>query len=436
MRNTRRSLSCTLILFAIGVFSSALAQSRPNIILILSDDLGYNDLSSYGSTEIRTPNIDSLARDGVRLRNAYSNAPVCTPTRVALMTGRYQQRSGFEWVIDYDERERGLPASEPGLPRFLKNQGYVTGAFGKWHLGYKPEFGPNAHGFDEFFGFLAPDLDYYAHTEALGQPGLYENTDLVQKPGYLTDLITERAVSFIERHKSQPFFLYVPFNAPHWPFQAPDRSDDVRGEKTYGPRNGNRADYIEMVRRMDTGVGRILRALDATGVAGNTLVVFTNDNGGERFSDNRPFFHGKYTLWEGGLRVPCLMRWPGKIAPSTVSDQMLITMDITAMLLGVGGVPPSLLPKLDGEDLLPVMLGKEKPHERTFFWSMAAAQGGQKAARRGRWKYVRERVELLFDLDADPAERINLAYRNPKVVAELREAVDQWVKETKASVSR
>lgn len=425
-------------LLAVMFPHEVIAQSPPNIVLILSDDLGYNDLSCYGANEVRTPHIDSLAKDGVRLTQAYANGAVCTPTRVALITGRYQQRSGFDWVIDYTERDRGLPADGQGLVRLLKQQGYATGAFGKWHLGYKPEYGPNAHGFDEFFGFLAPDLDYYAHTEAKGGPGLYENTQLVERSGYLTDLITERAIAFIEKHtsgpKAVPFFLYVPYNAPHWPFQAPNRPDDVRNSETYGPQNGNRADYVRMVERMDLGVGQILNALAKAGVDRNTLVIFTNDNGGERFSDNKPLFHGKYTLWEGGIRVPCVMRWPGNIPKGTVSNQMLITFDITATILAVAGVSPLADRKLDGHNLMRILTGKQKEQERIFFWRMAPAQGGQKAARKGKWKYVREvRGELLYDLATDPSERVNLAYRYPEILSELRKAVDDWETDIKGS---
>ena len=248
----RQRLLCILfsILFPALIWGQA-NNSKPNIILILSDDLGYKDLSSYGSKEIKTPHIDSLARDGVKLLQAYANGFVCTPSRVALMTGRYPQRAGFEYVIM--DRDRGLSTKETILARMLKEHGYVTGAFGKWHLGYKAEYGPNAHGFDEFFGFLGSDLDYYAHHDNSGTPGLYDNTQLVNRSGYLTDLITDRAVSFIEKHLKEPFFLYVPYNAPHWPFQPPNRPQDVRDRTTYSPLNGNRADYIRMVEQMDVG---------------------------------------------------------------------------------------------------------------------------------------------------------------------------------------
>lgn len=409
------------------------SNSKPNIILILSDDLGYNDLSSYGSKEIKTPNIDSLARDGVKLLQAYSNGFVCTPTRVALMTGRYPQRAGFEWVITSQERDRGLSTKETILASRLKGYGYATGVFGKWHLGYKAEYSPNAHGFDEFFGFLGSDLDYYGHQDGGGTPGLYENTELVNRSGYLTDLITDRAVSFIEKHQQAPFFLYVPYNAPHWPFQPPNRPQDVRDRNTYGPINGNRADYIRMVEHLDAGVGRILQALEKSGLTKNSLIIFTNDNGGERFSDNRPFFHSKYTLWEGGIRVPCLMKWQGRIPKGAISNQPLITVDITTTILAAAGVTPEPSWKVDGQNLLPILTGTQKPQERAFFWRQAMAQGGQRAMRKGDWKYVRDRVELLFNLKEDPAERINLSYKYPEVLLEMRKAVAAWEKEIKDS---
>jgi arylsulfatase A-like enzyme len=402
---------------------------RPNILFILVDDLGYGDLGCYGSRSIRTPNVDKLAKDGVRLTDCYSAACVCSPTRAALITGRYPQRAGFEWVIRYTEKERGLPATDSSLPRLLKKGGYATGLFGKWHLGYKPEFGPNAHGFNEFFGFLAADLDYYAHKDASGDPGLYENTKLVEEKGYLTDLITDRALAFLKKHASGPFFLEVAYNAPHWPFQVPGRADDVRNKKTYGLENGTRADYTKMVEHLDSGVGKLLAELDRLGLAKETLVIFTNDNGGERLSDNGPLFHGKYTLWEGGIRVPCIVRWPGVIPAATTSAQPVITMDLTATVLAAAGIAIPAGTTLDGEDVLPVLTGKQQGKERVFFWRLQrpGELSGQKAARRGKWKYVLDReVELLFDLEADPGERKTLAYKNPELVGELRKALADW----------
>ncbi len=420
-----------LILVAVVLYER-LADSpnstKPNILLIVVDDLGYADLGCYGAKDIRTPNIDRLAGEGVRLTDCYA-FPVCSPTRAALMTGRYPQRTGFDWVIRYTEKSRGLSAKNPSLAGLLKKQGYATALFGKWHLGYKPEFGPNAHGFDEFFGFLAADLDYYAHTDANGDPGLYENTKLVENKGYLTDLITERSLAFLKKNKKGPFFLEVAYNAPHWPFQPPDKPDDRRTARTYGPETGTRADYVRMVERLDEGVGKLLGALDDAGLAKDTLVIFLNDNGGERLSDNGPLFHGKYTLWEGGIRVPCVMRWPAALPAKTVSSQPVIAMDLTASILTAAGVELPTENPLDGEDVLPILSGQKPPRERTFFWRLPRPDDnfGQKAVRRGKWKYVYDReMELLFDLEKDIGEKRNLAFKHPEVVTELRAALAKW----------
>ncbi len=425
-------LLCNLVLAALP--RPALAENgppagRPNVLLIVADDLGYADLGCYGGKEIRTPHLDRLAEQGLRLTDFYVSSPICTPTRASLITGRYPQRFGFDWVIRYDEKDRGLPSRGGSLPQLLRKRGYATALFGKWHLGYKPRFGPNAHGFDEFFGFLAADLDYFAHTDANGDPGLYTNAKLCEEKGYLTDLITAHALAFLKRDRKGPFFLEVAYNAPHWPFQAPDRPDDRRTKTTYGPEVGTRSDYVKMVERMDQGIGKLLAALDETGAAKNTLVLFLSDNGGERLSDNGPFFHGKYTLWEGGIRVPCLLRWPGVLPEKKVSHQPAIVMDLTASLLAAAGaVPPPDAP-LDGEDVLPIFSERRPARERTFFWRLPRPDGpfGQKAVRRGRWKYVYDReMDLLFDLEKDPGERRNLAYRHPEVVKALRSARAEW----------
>jgi arylsulfatase A-like enzyme len=402
--------------------------ATPNILLIVADDLGYADLGCYGGKDIRTPNLDRLAQDGVRLTDCYA-FPVCSPTRAALITGRYPQRDGFDWVINYKEKDRGLSAKHPTLAGLLKKQGYATALFGKWHLGYKPEYAPNAHGFDEFFGFLAADLDYYAHTDANGDPGLYENVNLVETKGYLTDLITARSLAFLKKNAKGPFFLEVAYNAPHWPFQPPDKPEDRRNLRTYGPEVGTRADYVQMVERMDEGVGKLLDALDDAGVAKDTLVIFLNDNGGERLSDNGPLFHGKYTLWEGGIRVPCMLRWPDVLPAKTVSNQAVIAMDLTASILTAAGVEPPAAKPLDGEDIVPLLSGKKPPRERTFFWRLPRPDGrfGQMAVRRGKWKWVYDReMELLFDLEKDIGEKRNLAFQHPDVVKELRTALMEW----------
>jgi arylsulfatase A-like enzyme len=398
---------------------------KPNVVLILTDDMGYADPSCYGSKDIRTPHVDRLAKEGVRLTDFYSNGPVCTPTRAGLMTGRWQQRVGLEWAIGPGMKVPGLPQSEICLSKMLKPAGYATALCGKWHLGYKPEFAPNAHGFDEFYGLLSGNVDHYSHKEINGDPDWYENTKLLEVKGYSTDLITERAVDFINRKSKEPFFLYLAYNAVHWPFQAPGRPEDVRTRESWF--GGTRKDYAAMTEAVDAGVGKVLEALDRLKLADNTLVIFTNDNGGERLSDNGPLFHHKATVWEGGIRVPCVLRFPGRLPAGKISDQPGISMDLTATVLAACGVAPPADRKLDGIDLLPVLSGKSGPVERTLFWRIDRKDRLQKAVRQGKWKYVRDgNIDLLFDLSADVGERRDLAYHHPEKVAELRKKLADW----------
>lgn len=420
------AVAALLLLTALAAAQSAKAPpKRPNVVLILVDDMGYGDLSCYGCRDIKTTHIDKLAAGGVRLTDFYSNGPVCTPTRAALMTGRWQQRVGLEWAISPGMKEPGLPAKETSLARMLKDAGYGTGMFGKWHLGYKPEFGPNAHGFDEFSGLLSGNVDHYSHKENNGEHDWYENEKNTEVKGYSTDLITARAVDFIKRKGKDPFFLYVPYNSVHWPFQPPDKPDDVREKATW--HNGTRKDYAAMLQRIDDGVGQITRALEDARVADNTLVIFTDDNGGERLSDNGPLFHHKATLWEGGIRVPCILRWPGTIPAGAVSNQPAITMDLTATILAACEVKPPEGRALDGVNLLPVLTGKADMPVRAFFWRIDRADRKQKAVRMGNWKYVRDgAIEMLFDLSRDVGERKDLGYQNPEKLADLRKLLADW----------
>ena len=401
---------------------------KPNVVVFLTDDLGYADIGPYGAKDIRTPNLDRLARQGVRFTDCYSNGPVCTPTRAGLMTGRYQQRVGLEWAITPTDRGKGLPVRETTIARMLKDNGYATALIGKWHLGAEVEYGPNAHGFDYFFGITGGNVDHYSHLNRLGDPDLWENTRRIERHGYMTDLIAERAVAWLDEHAKEPFFAYVAFNAVHWPFQPPGRPDLVRNPKTWY--DGTRRDYAGMTESVDAAVGRVLAALDRHGVAQNTLVIFTNDNGGERLSDNQPTFHHKATLWEGGIRVPGLVRFPGRIPAGKNTPQVAISMDFAATILAATGTQPPAGRTLDGIDLLPVLRGQKPPADRTLFWRIDRADRKQKAAREGRWKYVRDgSIEMLFDLDRDPGERVNLGYRRPEVLARLRAAVDDWERE-------
>lgn len=418
----------------------------PNVILVMMDDLGYGDLGSYGAPDARTPNVDRLARQGVRLTSAYANGPVCTSTRAALISGRYQQRVGLEWVLTGSpaDRERGLPVTGTSLPALLKTAGYASGLVGKWHLGWKPEFRPNAHGFDEFFGFLSGAHDYYSEA-ADGPPDLYENATPVEPSGYLTDEITRHAVSFITRHSgAEPFFLEVAYNAVHWPFEPPGRPPSEAERRVPRPLRqmpgdslaATRQDYVKMLERADQGVGEILSALDRLDLADNTLVIFTNDNGGEWLSRNAPLFHRKGTLWEGGIRVPLILRWPGVLPAGRTSAQAAITMDLTASILAAAGVrlPPGYHP--DGMDILPILRGKAPLRDRRLFWRIAQPNRRQQAVRSGRWKLLVDGGQLLlFDVVGDPSERTDLAARHPEIVGKLKHLLADWERDVGGGVS-
>ncbi len=436
-----------------GVFSlcgpasataAPLARSRPNIVFVLIDDFGYADSGPYGAKDIRTPHMDRLAREGVRFTDFYANAPVCTPTRCGFMTGRWQQRVGFEWAMGFtaesfrrvdgrlvpekDVHGLGLPTSVPTLPKWLKAAGYATGAFGKWHLGYKDEYNPTKHGFDEYFGELLGHSDYYTHAYYDGTYALRDGLKPVRVEGYLTDLINRRAVEFVRKHAEEPFFLYVPHLAVHCPYQPPGRpTPSVSKETMY---DGDRRTYAAMVEKVDEGLGMLLAELDRLGLADNTLVVFSSDNGGERYSDNAPLFHHKSTLWEGGIRVPCLMRWPARLPAGNVTHQAAITMDLTATFVAAAGAKPAAERPLDGIDLVPILSGAEPARERTFAWRISRATRQQKAVRHGTWKYIQDgNVEMLFDLAADIGERRDLSFARPEKFAELKQRLREWESE-------
>ena len=311
-------------------------EPRPNVVFVLVDDMGYADVGCYGAKDIRTPNVDRLAREGTRMTDFYSNGPVCSPTRCGFITGRWQQRAGLEWALgvtsqcfvrdsqgqgqgqtlrpDPNFKQFGLPAraGAPTLARLLADSGYATACIGKWHLGWTPECSPAAHGFGTAFGIYGGNADLYSHKGRDGTDDLYENGKPVHEEGYLTELLTRRAERFIAENRDRPFFLYVPYNAVHWPFQPPGRPDLVRSYATWY--EGDRRVYAQMVEAIDSGVGAIRAALERAGLLDKTLFIFSNDNGGEvRLTSNRPLFHHKATVWEGGIRVPCILRWPGHL---------------------------------------------------------------------------------------------------------------------------
>jgi len=428
--------SFRIVLFSAGMaFLSAASlhvqgqagnPQRPNVVLIITDDVGYGDFGAYGAPDIKTPNIDRLARDGVKLTDFYA-APVCTPTRASLISGRYQQRVGLEDALTSEgPRDQGLLPTGRSLPQLLRNSKYATGLIGKWHLGWKPEFDPSEHGFDYFFGFKSGAIDFYTHESAGGLPDLFENKEPVHVDGYMTDLITARAVRFIEQHAREPFFLDVSYNAAHWPFQVPDHYSKAARVPYQGPLENpspTRADYAAMLERADEGVGQIMRTLERLGLERNTLVIFTNDNGGEWLSRNAPLFNRKGTLWEGGIRVASIFRWPGRLPAGKSSDQPGIFMDLTSSILAATNTPVPRDARLEGLNLLPILEGRSPHVERTFFWRTA----NQKAVRRGDWKLlVNGTAMFLFNLRADISERVDLAAQRIDLIREMRPLIAAW----------
>jgi arylsulfatase A-like enzyme len=417
--------------------------------MFIMDDLGYGDVGSYGAPDVKTPNIDRLAREGVKLTDFYANHANCSPTRTGFITGRYQQRYGIESPLTALENEtRHLPPSDTSLPRLLKNAGYATGLFGKWHLGARAESGPNRHGFDEFWGFRFGAVDYYTHhvstspTVKLPAPihDLYLNEQPTTSTSYLTDEITERAAAFIEQRAGAPFFVEVAYNATHWPFQRPELPEGKRGYANT-IESGTRADYVAMLERADQGIGRILGVLDRLKLAPNTLVIFTSDNGGEWLSRNAPLFHRKSTLWEGGIRVPLLMRWPGRLKAGLTSRQVGITMDLTASILAAAGVTPPASYRPEGIDLIG-SLQKGAIVERTLFWRLPGppvtpGPPQQRAVRRGNWKYLQDRGQnFLYDLGTDPGEQRDLAQSHIALWQELRALADKWEADVNAEAKQ
>lgn len=413
------------------------STARPNVILIMSDDMGYADLGSYGATDIKTPNLDRLAREGVRLTDAYANGVLCSPTRAALISGRYPQRSAIETALG-PEGTRGLAVTGTSLPQILKSSGYRTALIGKWHLGgtvtgANPTGGPRAHGFDLFFGFMGSHVDYWHHNRGPNSADLWENETKVSMDGqYLTTLITDRSIRFIEESAAarQPFFVDVAYNAPHWPYNRPDRPSPSPGSGAHvlatAENPPTRADYATMVEAADSGVGTILQTVERLGVASNTIVIFTNDNGGEWLSDGGPLFNRKWTVWEGGIRVPAIVKWPGRIRAGTVSDQPAITFDWSASIIAAAGA--AMPSQYEGIDVLPILEGRAPKVERTFFWRSAPnSNRTQQAVRQGDWKLVVDANHLLlFNIRDDIGERKDMTAKRPEIVRRLRTLLAEW----------
>ena len=463
---SRRALDRRGFLRTIGLGAASLAAgatafakgraARPNVLLIVSDDQGYADLGCYGSKEVKTPHLDRLARGGIRLTSFYVTWPACTPSRGSLLTGRYPQRNGTYDMfrndkVDFDYRYSpeeyaaswemvgGMDDREVLIARVLKQAGYACGIFGKWDLGQLRRFLPLQRGFDEFYGFTNTGIDYWTH-ERYGVPSMRRgNTPTTKDKGtYATDLFRREALRFIRRHSDRPFFCYVPFNAPHGASNLDRPRPGVQApldyiQKHYGPydpkqphtRKARRQRYMACVTHMDESIGQMLDLLDKLGLADNTLVIFFSDNGGGGGSSNRPLRGGKGRMFEGGIRVPCIVRWPGVIPPGTASNEFLTSMEIFPMLCRAAGVPPPKGAVLDGFDMTPVLAGKQKSARREMFWQ----RRGDKAARVGNWKWVESsRGSGLFDLSKDIGERRDVSKEAPETLAMLKSRFAAWKK--------
>ena len=405
--------------------------ARPNVLFIMADDLGYADLSVTGSRHIKTPAIDSIARSGIAIEQGYSSTPICSPTRTALLTGRYAQRLvvGLEEPIA-NARDLGVPLDQPTLASLFKAMGYRTSLIGKWHLGDPPAHSPLRHGYDSFLGIVEGGADYFLHRLTLGgKPsgtGLVENDKVIERPGYLTDIFGDEAVRSIEAAGAQPFFMSLHFTAPHWPWEG--REDEALARKighSFHYDGGSLAKFREMVEALDQNVAKVLAALDRTGKLDNTIIVFTSDNGGERFSDTWPYIGKKGEVLEGGIRVPLLMQWPVRIKAGGSIAQVMASMDFLPTLLSMAGGDPAKAGRFDGVDLSAQIVGKAAPVQRTMFWRMKAHN--QAAVRQGDWKYVSiGGKEFLFNLAEDARENANAAAANPAKLAELKTLWDGW----------
>jgi arylsulfatase A-like enzyme len=435
--------------------TALLGRNRlPNFLILLTDDHGYHDLGCQGAGDLKTPNLDALAASGARFVNWYSNAPMCAPARAALLTGRYPIRAGVP------QNGLPLPPSELTIARLLKALGYSTGLVGKWHLGSTPESLPNAHGFDFFFGFLSGCIDYYSHRFYWGEPrvvnyhDLWRNrTEVFEDGQYFTELVTREALAFIERNWRRPFFLYVAYNAPHYPMHAPARYVSRFPELEW-----ERRMYAAMVAAVDDSVGAILSLIEKLGLRDNTLIFFSSDNGATaepraglnqkpaRGGSNHPFRGWKFSLFDGGIHVPAILSWPGTVPSGQVVRELASHVDLLPTVLMAAGAPLPPDRTIDGRNILPVVTqGAPSPHE-ALFWS----SGGQLAVRRGRWKLVQDGFEadgtpegqrklegedalFLADLEEDPGERRNLRRNRPDLVDELLTLAEKWLRDIKRS---
>ena len=441
LRLTRRTaLAGALGTAAIAATGApALAQAtgrKPNVLFIMADDLGYADLSCYGRRDYETPVLDRLATQGMMFTHAYANSAVCTATRVGLITGRYQYRLPVGLREPLGVEDIGLPPEHPTVASLMRQAGYRTTLIGKWHMGSLPKFGPLKSGYDEFWGLYGGGVDYFRHAFG-GRADLWDGETRVEETGYVTDLLAERTLETLDRRKAdgRPFFVSLHFTAPHWPWEANDeegRAESERLADSPGPGaggiqhydGGTLATYAKMMKSLDDNIGRVLDKLAALGFEQDTIVVFTSDNGGERFSDTWPFTGKKTELLEGGLRVPAIVRWPGVVHAGSQSTVPFISMDWLPTFVAAGGGRQDPAFPSDGVDLRPALTGGTLP-ERSLFWRYGNKQ--QRAHRRGNYKYLKiNNNEFLFDVVADPLERGNLKDRQPERFAAMKATWEEW----------
>lgn len=435
MSLTRRALlaeACALAALPSGRgLARGTTDKRPDILFIMADDLGYADVSCYGRTPYKTPVIDALAAGGLRLRHGYANSAVCSATRTALVTGRYQQRFriGLEEPVGPAKR-LSLPAGTPTISSRLKSLGYRTALVGKWHVGVPPEHGPTRYGYDHFFGISTGSADYFGHGAAPADPrggrgGLFFDETAVKREGYLTDVLADEAGRWAKEGGDAPFLLSLHFNAPHFPWEGPeDRAHSQALKILRDPDGGSLETFAKMVVAMDSAIGRVLRQLERSRRGRETIIVFTSDNGGERYSDMWPFTGMKGELLEGGIRVPLIVNWRGQVRPG-VSDQVMTSMDFLPTLLAAAGGPALTPDETDGANLLPQLLGQAPARPRTLFWRFKANE--QAAVRDGDWKYLRlGGKEHLFNIVADPRERAELKEVHPDHFAALKAKYAAW----------
>lgn len=448
MYTTARTNGLAVALAGVGALAFGLATgradpargSRPNIIIILADDMGYGDASCYGNRVYATPNLDRLAAEGLRFTDFHSAGAVCSATRAGLLTGRYPQRAGIPGVIyaaPNRNRHHGLHPHEITFAERLRRVGYTTAIFGKWHQGYRPQFNPTRNGFDQFRGYVGGNVDYISHIDGAGVYDWWDGTRLVDEPGYTTHLITRHAERFIEANKDRPFCLYVAHEAPHYPSQGP-RDEPVRaiGNTRLRPgRTDRKAAHREMMREMDDGVGRILAAVNRHGLTERTFVFFFSDNGATQSGSNGALRGFKGRLWEGGHRVPAIAWWPGRIEAGTVCRQTTICLDVMPTMLALAGASVPVGHRLDGLDLTDLLTANQSLGERDLFWSYLQMS----VVRRGAWKLVVRGADPstveLFNLDDDPGERRNLTDREPQRVAAMRAALGAWRRDVDAGAT-